>query len=97
MATKIRGFTVLYFKNCFQLPLSPGNIPPIIIMDFRFSSQAMGVPCFLGGMSRGMLGRNSPLHIRQQRRDALKEADLVILAGKGPSKNVNVHHNPNNV
>jgi hypothetical protein len=28
-----------------------------------------------------MLGRNSPLHIRQRRREALKEADLVILAG----------------
>lgn len=33
-------------------------------------------------MARGMLGRNSPIHIRQNRRDALKEADLVILAGK---------------
>ena len=34
-------------------------------------------------MSRGLLGRNSPLHIRQRRRDALKEADVVILAGEG--------------
>ena len=33
-------------------------------------------------MARGLLGRNSNLHIRQRRRDALKEADLVILAGK---------------
>lgn len=32
-------------------------------------------------MARGLLGRNSNLHIRQRRRDALKEADLVILAG----------------
>ncbi len=40
------------------------------------------MPCFLGGMSRGMLGKNSPIHIRQRRRDALKEADVVILAGK---------------
>ena len=43
--------------------------------------QALGIPCFLGGMARGLLGRNSNLHIRQRRRDALKEADLVILAG----------------
>lgn len=42
----------------------------------------MGIPCFLGGMARGMLGRDSPIHIRQNRRDALKEADLVVLAGK---------------
>ena len=32
-------------------------------------------------MSRGLLGRNSPLHIRQKRREALKDADVVILAG----------------
>lgn len=42
----------------------------------------MGIPCFLGGMSRGLLGRNSPIHIMQRRRDALKDADVVILAGK---------------
>ena len=44
--------------------------------------QELGIPCFLGGMARGLLGRNSNLHIRQRRRDALKEADLVILAGE---------------
>lgn len=32
-------------------------------------------------MTRGLLGRNSPIHIRQRRRDALKEADLIVLAG----------------
>jgi acetolactate synthase-like protein len=41
----------------------------------------MGIPCFLGGMARGMLGRNCPFQFRQCRKDALKEADLVILAG----------------
>ena len=45
----------------------------------------MGIPCFLGGMSRGMLGRDNPLQIRQKRRDALREADVILLAG-----NVNV-------
>ena len=34
-------------------------------------------------MARGLLGKNSKLHIRQRRRDALKEADVVILAGEG--------------
>lgn len=32
-------------------------------------------------MSRGLLGRNNPIHIRQRRRDALSEADVVILIG----------------
>eukprot|EP00937_MAST-01D_sp_MAST-1D-sp2_P001306 g1306.t1 len=43
--------------------------------------KVLGVPTFLGGMARGLLGRNHPLHVRQGRRDALKQADLVILAG----------------
>eukprot|EP00750_Incisomonas_marina_P010629 INCI16290.4.p2 GENE.INCI16290.4~~INCI16290.4.p2 ORF type:complete len:550 (-),score=103.30 INCI16290.4:2515-4164(-) len=41
----------------------------------------IGIPTFLGGMSRGLLGRNNPLHIRQGRGLALKQADVVILAG----------------
>ena len=32
-------------------------------------------------MSRGLLGRRSQLHIRQKRRDALRDADVVVLAG----------------
>lgn len=43
--------------------------------------QQLGVPCFLGGMSRGLLGRNSPIHIRQKRKEALKDCDFVLLAG----------------
>ena len=34
---------------------------------------AIGAPCFLSGMARGLLGRNSPIHIRQNRKRALKE------------------------
>lgn len=47
----------------------------------RTAVEALGVPCFLGGMARGLLGRNHPLHIRQNRGAALKKADVVILAG----------------
>lgn len=53
---------------------------------FRKALEDLGVPCFLGGMARGMLGKNSPIHIRQNRRDALKEADLVLLAGNDFSR-----------
>jgi acetolactate synthase-1/2/3 large subunit len=41
----------------------------------------LGIPTFLAGMSRGLLGMEDPLLCRHQRRVALKEADLVILAG----------------
>lgn len=43
--------------------------------------EALGIPCFLGGMGRGLLGRDHRLQVRQNRRGALKEADVVILAG----------------
>jgi acetolactate synthase-like protein len=40
----------------------------------------LGIPTFLSGMARGLLGR-SKLHIRHRRRHALRDADLVLLAG----------------
>ena len=43
--------------------------------------QRLGVPVYLSGMARGLLGQNGPLQLRHQRREALKEADCVILAG----------------
>uniref|UniRef100_A0A8C9SZ60 2-hydroxyacyl-CoA lyase 2 n=1 Tax=Scleropages formosus TaxID=113540 RepID=A0A8C9SZ60_SCLFO len=60
---------------------SQATLPPTPVDHIRTALESMGIPCFLGGMARGMLGRDSPLHIRQNRRDALKEADLVVLAG----------------
>lgn len=60
---------------------SQATLPPTPADDVRKALESLGIPCFLGGMSRGMLGKNSPLHIRQNRRDALKDADLVLLAG----------------
>lgn len=41
----------------------------------------IGVPVYLSGMARGLLGAAHELHHRHQRRKALREADLVILAG----------------
>lgn len=41
----------------------------------------LGVPAYLSGMGRGLLGRDSPLQMRHARRDALREADVVLLAG----------------
>ncbi len=41
----------------------------------------LGIPVYLSGMARGLLGPDHPLHMRHQRRKALKEADCVLLAG----------------
>ncbi|CAG0913425.1 unnamed protein product [Notodromas monacha] len=49
--------------------------------NLRNLVQDMGIPCYLGGMARGLLGRKNPLLLRHARRDALKEADCIILAG----------------
>jgi acetolactate synthase-like protein len=43
--------------------------------------QALGIPTWLGGMARGLLGRHSDIQFRHKRTAALKEADLVIVAG----------------
>ena len=41
----------------------------------------LGIPVYLSGMARGLLGRQHPLQLRHQRRQALREADCVLLAG----------------
>jgi acetolactate synthase-1/2/3 large subunit len=41
----------------------------------------LGIPVYLSGMARGLLGRAHMLQLRHLRRQALKEADCVILAG----------------
>jgi acetolactate synthase-1/2/3 large subunit len=41
----------------------------------------LGIPVYLSGMARGLLGRDHALQMRHQRRQALREADCVLLAG----------------
>jgi thiamine pyrophosphate-dependent acetolactate synthase large subunit-like protein len=41
----------------------------------------LGIPVYLSGMARGLLGRDHVLQMRHQRRQALREADCVLLAG----------------
>jgi acetolactate synthase-like protein len=41
----------------------------------------LGIPVYLSGMARGLLGRGHPLQLRHQRRKALQEADFILLAG----------------
>ena len=43
--------------------------------------ERIGIPVYLSGMARGLMGVSHPLHRRHQRRKALREADLVVLAG----------------
>lgn len=51
------------------------------ISELVAAIETIGVPVYLSGMARGLLGRDHPLHMRHKRRNALKEADFVLLAG----------------
>lgn len=42
---------------------------------------SLGMPTYLGGMARGLLGAGAELQFRHKRSKALKEADLVIVCG----------------
>lgn len=41
----------------------------------------LGLPFYLSGMARGLVGAEHPRWLRHKRKEALKEADVVILAG----------------
>lgn len=43
--------------------------------------EKIGAPVYLSGTARGLLGRNHALQMRHKRREALREADFVLLAG----------------
>lgn len=43
--------------------------------------EALGAPVYLAGGARGLLGAGHPLQLRHKRKEALREADLVLLAG----------------
>ena len=51
------------------------------VEPLRRAVERLGVPAYLSGMARGLLGPDHPLQLRHKRREALREADLVILAG----------------
>jgi acetolactate synthase-1/2/3 large subunit len=59
-----------------QAMCEPDRVPAVAEAVDR-----LGVPTYLSGMARGLLGARHSLHYRHQRRRALKAADLVILAG----------------
>ena len=43
--------------------------------------ERLGVPVYLSGMARGLMGKNHPLHLRHKRRLALKVNEPPISAG----------------
>jgi acetolactate synthase-1/2/3 large subunit len=49
--------------------------------ELAIALERIGAPVYLSGMARGLLGAEHRLQMRHKRREALREADLVVLAG----------------
>lgn len=49
--------------------------------ELSIALQGLRIPTYLSGMARGLLGRHFPTQYRHERKKALREADLIILAG----------------
>jgi acetolactate synthase-1/2/3 large subunit len=59
-----------------QATLEPGGAAALVA-----AIEALGAPVWLSGMARGLLGAAHPLLFRHRRKEALREADVVVLAG----------------
>ena len=60
---------------------SQAMLHPELVSKLAVAVGALGIPAYLTGMARGLLGRSHALLMRHQRKIALKNADLVMLAG----------------
>lgn len=60
---------------------SQATLQPRKLANFAAGLEKLGVPVFLGGMARGLLGSESTVQCRHTRGVALKNADLIVLCG----------------
>ncbi len=60
---------------------SQAMLQPAEVDELAAAVDRLGVPVYLSGMARGLLGPSHPRHLRHKRTRALKEADFVLLAG----------------
>jgi thiamine pyrophosphate-dependent acetolactate synthase large subunit-like protein len=51
------------------------------VRDLAKAIESIGIPVYLAGGARGLLGAGNALQLRHKRKEALREADVVLLAG----------------
>jgi acetolactate synthase-1/2/3 large subunit len=51
------------------------------VSELAKAIESIGVPAYLAGGARGLLGAGNALQLRHKRKEALREADVVLLAG----------------
>jgi len=78
VASAVRGAEkpVFVIGNQAMVNLTPGEADRL-----AEAVERMGIPAFLGGSSRGLLGHRSRVQYRHKRSKALREADVVVVAG----------------
>lgn len=60
---------------------SQALVDPRRVHELVRAVEQIGIPVYLSGMARGLFGKNHPLQVRHNRKEALREADVVLLAG----------------
>lgn len=60
---------------------SQAMVDPVVAGELAGHVRKLGIPVYLSGMARGLLGMDARVLLQHARSTALKEADLVILAG----------------
>ena len=56
-------------------------VNPRRVAEVATAVEKLGIPVYLSGMARGLLGKDHALQMRHKRKEALKEADVVLLSG----------------
>lgn len=64
---------VLVGSGALQVPSEAGSLATAL--------EKLGIPVYLSGVARGLLGAGHPLQMRHGRKNALKRADVVVLLG----------------
>ena len=54
---------------------------PKKVEELASAVRKLGIPIYLSGMGRGLLGPDSDIQMRHKRKEAIKESDLIVLAG----------------
>lgn len=73
-----------HLKQCERPALVIGSQVTLrveLVEDLSKKLKSAGIPIFLTGMARGLMGEGHPLYYRHNRSKALKEADVIIIAG----------------
>ena len=60
---------------------SGAMLKPSLAPQLAAAVNGLGIPVYLSGMARGLAGRTNEIQYHHNRKEALREADLVLLAG----------------